>query len=108
MQALAAAGTRLKEADIIGGGARSPLWCQLMADVLDLALHQVAESEIGCALGAARLARLAAGAPLSSLARPARVRTYQPRPAQARRHAERHAQWQKFYPALADLKETTQ
>ncbi|WP_077038339.1 xylulokinase, partial [Pelomonas sp. KK5] len=33
-QALAAAGTTLTEADIIGGGARSPLWCQLMADVL--------------------------------------------------------------------------
>ncbi|MDY0747047.1 xylulokinase [Paucibacter sp. R3-3] len=108
MQSLAAAGTQLKEADIIGGGARSPLWCQLMADVLGLPLHQVAESEIGCALGAARLARLAAGAPLSSLARPVRVRTYEPRPAQARLHAERHVQWQKLYPALAEFKETTQ
>ena len=102
-QALAGAGTQLAQADIIGGGARSPLWCQLMADVLGLPLHQVAESEIGCALGAARLARMAAGASLDSLAKPARVRSFEPRPDQVRRHAERHAHWQRLYPALSGL-----
>ena len=82
-QALASAGTTLREADIIGGGARSPLWCQIMADVLGITLHQVAESEIGCALGAARLARLAAGEPLSALRKPARLRSYVPRAARS-------------------------
>ena len=100
-QALAEAGTVLTQADVIGGGARSPQWCQLMADVLNLPLHQVAESEIGCALGAARLARMAAGTPLASLAKPARVRTFEPRPDRAALHAERHAHWQKLYPALS-------
>ncbi len=99
--ALASAGTQLKEADIIGGGARSPLWCQLMADVLNLPLHQVAESDIGCALGAARLAQLAAGLPLGDLKKPQRLRTYTPRPAQAARHAQRHAQWQALYTPLS-------
>jgi xylulokinase len=99
-QALASAGTVLAEADLIGGGARSPLWAQVMADVLDVPLHGVAESEIGCALGAARLARLAAGAPLSSLTRPARIRTYEPRPALASEHASRHARWQQLYAPL--------
>jgi len=103
-QALASAGTVLKEADIIGGGARSPLWSQIMADVLNITLHQVAESEIGCALGAARLARMAAGEPLSAQQRPARLRSYVPRPDRAAFYAERHAQWQKLYPALAALK----
>jgi xylulokinase len=103
-QALASAGTVLKEADIIGGGARSPLWSQIMADVLNITLHQVAESEIGCALGAARLARMAAGEPLSAQQRPARLRSYVPRPERAAFYAERHAQWQKLYPALAALK----
>ena len=97
-EALASAGTLLEEADIIGGGARSPLWAQVMADVLDLPLNQVAESEIGCALGAARLARLAAGEPVSSLARPARVRTFTPRAERAALHARRHRRWQALYP----------
>jgi xylulokinase len=100
-EALASAGTKLKQADLIGGGARSALWGQLMADVLNVPLHQVAESEIGCALGAARLARLASGSPLSSLQRPARVRTFEPRADRARLHAERHRRWHGLYPALA-------
>ncbi|MBV8504120.1 MAG: xylulokinase [Paucibacter sp.] len=100
-QALASAGTVLKEADIIGGGARSPLWCQIMADVLGITLHQVAESDIGCALGAARLARMAAGEPLSAQKKPQRLRSYVPRPARVAQHAERHAHWRKLYPALS-------
>ncbi len=100
-EALASAGTVLKEADIIGGGARSPLWSQIMADVLGIPMHQVAESEIGAALGAARLARMAAGEPLSSLARPARVRTFTPRADRAALHAARHRSWQSLYPPLS-------
>ncbi|QJR15236.1 xylulokinase [Usitatibacter palustris] len=100
-EALASAGTKLSEADIIGGGARSPLWSQLMADVLGIPLHQVAESEIGCALGAARLARLAAGEPLSSLKRPARVRTFAPRADRVSLHTARHRHWQGLYAALS-------
>ena len=102
-QALASAGTTLREADIIGGGARSALWCQIMADVLGITLHQVAESEIGCALGAARLARLAAGDPLSALGKPARLRSYVPRPERSAEHARRHAHWQHLYPALSSF-----
>ncbi|QJR11182.1 Xylulose kinase [Usitatibacter rugosus] len=100
-QALASAGTTLTEADVIGGGARSPLWSQLMADVLGVPLHQVAESEIGCALGAARLARLANSAPLESLQRPKRVRTFEPRAERSALHAVRHRHWQGLYPALS-------
>ncbi len=99
-QALASAGTVLAEADIIGGGAKSPLWSQIMADVLGVPLHQVAESEIGCAFGAARLARMAAGAPLASLKRPTRVRTFTPRPDRVKLHAARHRVWQGLYSPL--------
>jgi xylulokinase len=100
-EALASAGTVLQEADIIGGGARSPLWSQIMADVLGVPMHQVAESEIGCALGAARLARMAAGAPLSSLTRPTRVRTFAPRADRVELHAQRHRTWQGLYTHLS-------
>ncbi|MBX3620917.1 MAG: xylulokinase [Rhizobacter sp.] len=100
---LAGAGTVLTEAALIGGGARSPLWAQILADVLGINLHQVAESEIGCALGAARLARMAAGDSIA-VARPAhRLRTYEPRPAQVALHRERHAHWQRLYPLARDF-----
>ncbi|MFZ3322903.1 MAG: xylulokinase [Usitatibacter sp.] len=100
-EALASAGTVLEGADIIGGGARSPLWSQIMADVLGVPMHQVAESEIGCALGAARLARMSAGAPLSSLTRPARVRTFAPRADRVELHGQRHRAWQGLYSHLS-------
>ena len=101
--ALASAGTTLREAALIGGGARSPRWAQLMADVLGLTLHQVAESDIGCALGAARLARIAAGDGLE-VARPAhRLRSYEPRPQALALHRERHARWQRLYPLARDF-----
>ena len=97
-QALADAGTHLADATLIGGGARSPLWAQILADVLAIPLHQVAESDFGCALGAARLARMAAGDSIS-VARPARrLHTYEPRPEQAAIQRERYAHWQRLYP----------
>jgi xylulokinase len=102
-QALAAAGTQLAEADLIGGGARSALWAQTLADILDLPLHQVAHSELGGALGAARLARMAAGEGRGIATRPARLRSFAPRREEADRQAERHAQWRALYPALAPL-----
>jgi xylulokinase len=102
-QALAGAGTVLTEAALIGGGARSPLWAQIIADVLGMTLHQVAESDIGCALGAARLARMAAGDSIA-VARPAhRLRSFAPRAAQTALHHERHAHWQRMYPLARDF-----
>ncbi|MBX3607288.1 MAG: xylulokinase [Piscinibacter sp.] len=102
-QSLAAAGTELHEAALIGGGARSPRWAQIIADVLGITLHQVAESDIGCALGAARLARMAAGEGLA-VARPAhRLRSFEPRAAQVALHRERHAHWQRLYPLARDF-----
>lgn len=101
--ALAGAGTVLTEADLIGGGARSPLWSQLMADVLNVPLHQVAESEIGCAMGAARLARLAMGVPLDQLRKPTRLHTYNPSPERAALHTRRYQQWRALYPSLSAL-----
>lgn len=102
--ALADAGTVLAEASVIGGGARSAHWVQTLADVLALPLHQVADSEHGCALGAARLARMAAGGGGLEIARPARrLRTFEPRPTAAARHRERHPRWQRLARHAADL-----
>ena len=102
-QALADAGTTLHEATLIGGGARSALWSQILADVLGIPLHQVAESDIGCALGAARLARMAAGEGLA-VARPAtRLRCFEPQPGRVAAHAQRHRHWQRLYPPMREF-----
>jgi xylulokinase len=53
------AGTSIDEIDITGGGARLPFWGRLLAAALDRRLNYRVGSELGAALGAARLARLA-------------------------------------------------
>lgn len=101
--ALAGAGTVIDEADLLGGGTRSARWCQLMADVLGIPLHRVMQSEIGCAMGAARLAAMAAAggsaATITAIAtRPERLETFAPNANDVARHRERHARWQSMYP----------
>jgi len=110
--ALAGAGTQLREADLLGGGARSSRWCQLMADVLGIPLHTVTQSEIGCAVGAARLGAIAAlGGGADAIAqvatRPERLGTFHPRPGEAARHAARHAAWRTLYRRTHDFRMPT-
>jgi xylulokinase len=51
----------LREVALVGGGARSVWWGQLLADIFEVPLTLYAGSETGGALGAARLAWLADG-----------------------------------------------
>ncbi|KAF1042228.1 MAG: Xylulose kinase [Herbaspirillum frisingense] len=57
--ALKTAGTVLESAAFVGGGSRSPFWGRLCATALNLSLRRHAGGEVGAALGAARLARIA-------------------------------------------------
>ena len=61
MEVLAARGAPLAPLVAISGGARSPAWMRLVAAALDLPVATVHGGEVGSALGAARLARVAAG-----------------------------------------------
>lgn len=54
-------GANVTTARIIGGGAKSPLWCQMCADILRLKVEKMQSSE-GPAFGAAILAMVGAGA----------------------------------------------
>ncbi len=58
-QALLEAGAVMREVSVVGGGARSLLWVRILASVLDRPLVVRAGADVGPALGAARLARLA-------------------------------------------------
>ena len=72
---------------LVGGGARSGFWGQLIADVTGLTIDVAAGAEAGAALGAARLGMLAAGAGdvHSICLRPPTQRQFQPRPENAER-----------------------
>lgn len=94
--ALACAGTPLREADLLGGGARSARWSQILADVLGMHLHQIEGGEHGCALGAARLGRAAAGGD-TGFSKPHRLRSFEPDPQRAALYGEAHARWRSLY-----------
>ena len=91
LDALAASGTRIESAGIIGGGARSPAWLRIIAAALGIALNRLPDAEHGVALGAARLARMAAtGEPPATVCPPpAILETILPDPALAAAYAAR-------------------
>jgi xylulokinase len=72
LDAVRAAGGAARTISLTGGGSRSRFWAQLLATIFEqpLALH--AGGEVGAALGAARLGRLAAepGSDVASLCPP--------------------------------------
>jgi len=53
-------GLLIRQIRVIGGGARSPLWCQIQADVFGMPVYQTVVDE-GPAYGAALLAGVSAG-----------------------------------------------
>lgn len=71
---------RLTGLQFIGGGARSAVWCQVFADVLDRPIHQVADPLQANARGAALVAAVALGrATFADAARQVRIaRTFEP------------------------------
>ncbi|MBS9478519.1 xylulokinase [Ancylobacter radicis] len=102
LDALAAAGTTLDQADVIGGGSRSRFWIGVLANVLGLPLNRIEDGERGGAFGAARLARMAATgeAPEAVCLPPRRLETIEPNPVLQHAYAERHARYRALYPAL--------
>ncbi len=61
LDAMRRAGSRVDEVQLVGGGSRSTLWAQLLADVLGVRVLIGEDSSVGAALGAARLAALSLG-----------------------------------------------
>jgi xylulokinase len=75
--ALASDDAPIERIRLIGGGARSRLWAQIIATVLEREIEVPADGAVGPALGAARLARQSIGGPLVGAA-PAQAMTVSP------------------------------
>ncbi len=89
-----------------GGGAKSRVWTQLKADVLNTPITTAAHTESGC-FGAAMLARAAhTGAPVREMLwGPPRARdTVEPDPDRAAFYEERFATYGRLYPTLRELR----
>jgi xylulokinase len=94
-------GPALEALSLVGGGARSAWWAQCLANIFNLRLDVHDGGEMGGALGAARLAWLAAGGAPTDVCRvPPVARSYQPDPHAHERLLKRYARFRQLYPAL--------
>lgn len=91
----------LHSLSLVGGGARSDGWAQLLADTFGLVLTRHQDAESGGAVGAARLAWLSCGGDLEQVCTtPAVVRRFEPDAARGAGLRERHARFAALYPVL--------
>jgi xylulokinase len=101
MRALQAAGCDVKQLSLVGGGARSALWAQQLATLLNINIVTHEESAAGGALGAARLAWLATGASVAEVCLTPKIsKIYKPDAEELKILAPRYQRFRAIYPAL--------
>lgn len=105
LDALRAAGTRVDELAVIGGGARSLHWGRIIATALNVRLIYLEGGEVGPALGAAKLAQFAgAGASLAEICTKPSIRhVIEPDAGLADRLAAKLDAFRAAYPAVRSL-----
>ena len=101
-QALLEGGAQIDSVTLVGGGSRSAPWAQVLADTLGRTLERRSGADVGAALGAARLGRLArTGESVASVCTlPSVIDSFAPNPGRAELLAERHLQFQRLYDML--------
>jgi len=105
LEAIKKLGVTATSARIIGGGAKSPLWCQIMANVLNLRVDKI-NSDEGPALGAAILAAVGAGAYATVEEACAKLisvtQSFNPEAGAVERYNKRYPVYNSLYKSLAD------
>ena len=99
-------GIKIERTKICGGGAKSPLWKKIIANVLNIKVD-VLETEEGPSLGGAMLAAVACGeykdVESAAAAIVKVVDTVEPDPELAAKYEARYQQFKNIYPACKDL-----
>jgi xylulokinase len=102
LAALQSAGTTVGRLSLVGGGSRSAEWAQLLASILNTEIVTLEGSEMGGALGAARLAWLADGGKESEVCKaPAIKASFLPDPQQREALLPRYQRFKALYPAVS-------
>jgi len=102
LDALRDAGSNVDELAVIGGGARSHYWGQIIAAALGVRLNYLKGGEVGPAMGAARLAQIAisGASPTDICTVPATAHVVEPDPGIAERLAPKREAFRRAYPQL--------
>lgn len=104
LAALQSAGTTVGRLALVGGGSRSPEWAQLLASILNTEIVTLEGSETGGALGAARLAWLAAGGTEAEVCKaPAIKASFLPNAEQRAALLPRYQRFTTLYPSVSPL-----
>ena len=100
-----AAGGKIDSLSVVGGGSKSTYWVELLATVLNQPCDLHAESEIGAALGAARLGLIAAESanPLDVCTPPVVVQRITPNASVRSAFDETYQRYRNTYPALKGI-----
>lgn len=107
LNVLQESGTSIEQCSLVGGGAKSQLWAQLLADVLNMPIVTHKGGETGGALGAARLACLATGkAPETVCKKPEIYQKWFARPAQHESLMKRYREFKALYQNDLNLRKT--
>ena len=106
MEAAKSTGLTPKRSKICGGGAKSPLWRKMIANVMNMKIDRI-ESEEGPGYGAAILAAVGCGV-FSSVEEAAGrlvkiTDTEEPDPQLAEKYEEKYQKYRKLYPALKEF-----
>lgn len=98
-QALVAAGAKITQVSVIGGGARSALWGKILASVLNQPLIYRRGAEVGPAYGAAKLAKIAVtNTTAEQVCQPGEINSIiEPVNAQHDFYVEQHHKYQTLY-----------
>jgi xylulokinase len=98
LRVLQESGTYIEQCSLVGGGARSSFWAQLLADILHLPTITHKGGETGGALGAARLACLASGKSVDEVCKKPEIhRVYQPNVERESGLSERYSRFRSLY-----------
>ena len=102
-------GINITETKICGGGAKSPLWRKIVANVLNIKVN-IIESEEGPGLGGAMLAAVACGEYASVEEAAAKIvkviDSVEPDAALAEKYDKKYAKFKQIYPTVKDLYDT--
>jgi xylulokinase len=105
VEAQKAAGIDITTIRLTGGAAKSPLWCQMLADIFQVPIELLQTSETGC-LGAAMYAGVGVGLYPDTRAAAARAvkvtKRYEPNPDNKDAYDVPFARFSKIYDALND------